>query len=218
MADTRDILTLAEAKNRLRIQDSTYDDELAAYITASSRLLDQWAGPTVQYTVTAEIHDGIVNGCARTEITLHTRPVSAVAQILEYTGTSATTLTQKTIGTSPTEGFFLGSYDPDPSLYSGVVIRTFDDHPYRWEPELGNISVNYTAGRAAGTTYVDARFKHAAAVVLENLWRDREFSISDVGEFDVPRQSFPGFAMPNAVKELLADEVGQHDWVSGGIA
>ena len=221
MADTLDLLTLAEAKSRLRIagSDTSRDEELAAYITAVSKMLDEWVGPTVQRTVTDETHDGLTGyGCRRQRITLQRRPVVSVTTVLEYSGTSATTLSLKSTSSHPDNGYRLEPYAADPGLYSGVVVRTSGSHDWWWEPERNNVKVTYAAGRVASTTAVDARFKQAAGLVLKNLWREEEFSVGVEGEFDVPRQTFPTFAMPNAVKELLADELGQNDASSGGIA
>ncbi len=47
--------------------------------------------------------------------------------------------------------------------------------------------------------------------MLENLWRDREPGVEDQGEFVVPRQSFPAFAMPRAAAQLLVREMGQQE-------
>lgn len=222
MADTRDLLTLAEAKSRLRIDsgDVTRDEELAAYITAASRLIDEWAGPVVQFAVSGERHDGTARSgydYARSIILAH-RPVAAFGSIVEYSGGSSTTLTQISGETEPSDGFFAERHGPDPALYSGVVMRTHG--PVRTAFAFGqnNIVCSYTAGRVASTTSVSAMFKQACGLVLKNLWREEEFSITDLDEYQVPRQSFPTFAMPNVVRQLLGDELGQNDVVSGGIA
>jgi hypothetical protein len=62
----------------------------------------------------------------------------------------------------------------------------------------------------ASTSQVDERFKRAAAITLQNLWRDREPGLEPMGEFDVPRSSFPTFAVPNAAEQLLSEEIGQN--------
>ena len=222
MADARDLLTLAEAKSRLRINasDSSRDEELAAYITAASLLIDEWAGPVVQFAVTGERHDGTARSgydSAHIVVLAH-RPVAAFGSIVELSGGSSTTLTQISGQTEPTDGFFAERHPPNPTLYSGVIRRTHGTVRTGFAWGLNNIVCSYTAGRVATTTAVTAQFKQAAGLVLKNLWREEEFSTGAVDEYEVPRQSFPTFAMPNVVKELLADELGQNDAVSGGFA
>ncbi len=69
------------------------------------------------------------------------------------------------------------------------------------------MKVNYLAGRAASTTTVDPRHKEAAALMLRNLWRSYEISTGNRDQYDVPIQSFPTFAVPKAVRDLLSEEV-----------
>lgn len=202
MADDRDIIDLAYAKRVLRISgtDTSKDDLLAGYITASSRMLDRHAGHTVAYSVTDELHDG-TNASGRgyrQMIILRHRPVIEITAVSE----SGVVLTDS--------DWMAGRYDPDPTLFSGIVRRRAGDADAWWNYGRDNLSFTYTAGRSVSTGAVDERFQRACAIVLENLWRDREPSLETMGEYDVPRQSFPTFAMPNAVKHLLSEEMGQN--------
>jgi hypothetical protein len=214
MADARDILTLDEAKRVLRIGqgDNTENDLVAAYVTAASRLLDSWAGYTVARTVTGELHDGTNNSGRghRNKIILRCRPVLSVASVVEYRGGTPVTLTAESTTQQPGDAYLADRYDPDPTLMNGHLRRRASGEDAWFEHGRQNIAVTYTAGRVASTTQADARFKRAAAITLENLWRDREPSVETMGEYDVPRQSFPGFAVPNAVKQLLSQEIGQN--------
>ena len=206
MADTLDILTIDEAKDAVSVDltDDRSDDVLPRYITAVSRLLDSRIGPTVVRTITGEEHDV----CGRTIITLHHRPVTAVTADTEYADTTGTALTDWSLTSRPSDGYRLGVYSPQAGLYDGVVVRTSGDRPTTYQ---GPVAVTYTAGRAQSTTAVDARIKHAAAICLENLWRDRQQTAGQFGEFDVPMASFPTFALPRAAADLLAEELGQNE-------
>lgn len=214
MADARDLLTLAEGKKALRVHvgDSTDDDLIASYITASSRLLDRWVGHTVALSVTDELHDATNRAGRgfRSMIILRHRPVRSITSVTEHRNGDPITLTPETTTTQPTDAFLADRYDPDPALFSGVVRRRMSGEDAWFEYGRQNIAVTYTAGRVASTTQVDARFKQAARVTLENLWRDREPGLEAMGEYDVPRQSFPTFSIPNAVKQLLSEEIGQN--------
>lgn len=214
MADTRDLLTLAEAKQALRIGagDSTEDDLLASYITAVSRELDRVAGHTVALTVTDELHDGTNSSGRgyRRKIILRHRPVIAVTTVIEHRSGNPLTLTPESTTQQPVDAYLADRYDPDPALFNGHIRRRTSGEDAWFEYGRQNIAVTYTAGRVASTSDVDARFKHAARITLENLWRDREPGLEAQGEFDVPRQSFPTFALPNAAKVLLAEEIGQN--------
>ena len=208
MADLLDVLTLAEAKETLRIEtvDTTDDVLLARYVTTVSRNLDKAIGPVVARAVTGETHDG-----CRGAIILRHRPIMAVGSLVEYTGTAPTTLTQMTVTSHPADGYRLEPYDPTPGLYSGIVVRTFTGRTGRFPYGSGNVVCTYTAGRAASTTSVDARYKHAAAICLENLWRDRQQTTGQFDEYNVPIANFPTFALPRAAAELLSDELGQDE-------
>lgn len=214
MADTRDLLTLPEAKKALRIHigDSTDDDLLASYITAVSRELDRIAGHTVALSVTDELHDGTNSSGRgyRHKIILRHRPVISVATVVEHASGTPVSLVAETTTVQSTDAYMAERYDPDPDLYNGHIRRRSTGEDAWFEHGRQNIAVTYTAGRVASTTQVDARFKQAARIMLENLWRDREPGIETMGEFEVPRQSFPTFAIPNAVKHLLSEEIGQN--------
>lgn len=203
MADTLDVLTLPEAKAALRIgaTDTTMDDDLVRLITTVSRKLDECVGPVVRRTVTAERH----NGGSRS-IELGYGPVSSVSTVTEYQGDTAVTLTEQTAGTTPTNGWFGERYQPDRSLYSGIIVRTYGGQAGGWWAGVGSVAVTYTAGRATATSTVDARYKEAGVLMLRNLWRPYENSVGAVDEFDTPMQSFPTFTVPRAVRDMLAEE------------
>ena len=90
MSDPRDILTLAEGKRVLRVHvgDSNEDDELAIYITASARILDEHAGHTVAMTTTSDLYDGTNKSGRgyRSKIILRHRPILTVTSVIEHDG------------------------------------------------------------------------------------------------------------------------------------
>lgn len=203
MADTLDILTIAEGRAAVKIGsgDTSQDTDLAAQITAVSRRLDQAAGPIVVRTITDELHDG---GCDR--IWLQSYPITSFTTVTEYDGTTGTVLTAETVGTEPSTGYLADRYGPNPALYSGCLHRRSGGSDWAFSSGRLNVKVTYVAGRYATTAVVDERFKQAGRIMLQNLWRAGLETALLGDEYDVPAQAFPGFAIPNAVRQLLAEE------------
>lgn len=203
-ADPLDVLTFNEAILALSIgaSDTTRTELVERVVTTASRRLDEAIGPVVHRTVTAEVHDG--GGWA---IELNHGPVSSIASITEYQGATSTVVTAESAGSQPNDGYYAERYAPNPSLFSGVIVRRTSGYDSAWPCGRGNVLVTYTAGRAATTGAVDRRYKEAAVLIVRNLWRTYENSIGQVDEYDVPAQNFPTFALPNAVKDLLREEL-----------
>jgi hypothetical protein len=201
MADTLDILTLAEAKLEVNIasSDTTQDTELANYITAVSRRIDSLCGPVVNRTFTTETY--YVGGCDR-YIDLRTYPVSSVTAVVEYDAAgNATTLTGETVSTKQASGFLLDVSVRRPRR----IYRRASGVTYQF-PAGGAVTVTYVAGRAANTAAADPVFKNAAASVFGYLWRNRQGIGSDTfGATDVG--IIPPFALPRGLLEGLSDEL-----------
>lgn len=193
MADTLDLLSLAEAKQAIGTATAAtdLDTAVAAYITSVSRLIDANCGPMVQRAITLETHDG-----GQDTIRLTYNPAASVTSVVEYQGTTAVTCTQETPGTAPDPGYLL-----DPA--SGYVYRRAGGTDGKWYNGRRNVVVSYTAGRFTSTSTVDARVKQAAAMLLRHLWAI-QYGNGNVmfGEADVPIPI--GFAIPNRVREMLA--------------
>lgn len=204
MAEETDVLTLDEAKAALQIEpmDIADEDVLAGYVSATSQLLDEEAGAIVKRTVTAERLDG----CGP-RIVLRQRPVASITTITEYAGTTPTVLVTEALGAS-VNGYLADPHEFEHGLLSGVVARRRYGRACRWASGSQNVAVTYVAGRFEDTASVPARFKRAACITLENLWRDRQPGVEALDEYSAPRQAFPGFALPNAARQLLAREVG----------
>ena len=198
MADTRDILTLAEGRAAIDLgaQDTSHDTVLAAVITAMSYRFDDEFGPVVVRTITGETHDG---GYDR--VMLRYRPVSSVTTVTEYDGTTAQVLTAETNASKPDSAYLL-----ERGGRSGVMRRRGGNADARFAAGRQNVVVTYIAGRFASTSTVDQRFKDAARVALVNRWQHYLTSIDSADEYDVPRSSFPTFAIPRFVVEMLDAE------------
>jgi hypothetical protein len=199
MGDTLDVLTLPEAKAELSITATTYDAQLEQMVTAISRRLDDLAGPVVIRTVTAES----VNG-GNDSILLRYRPVVAVTSITEYSGLTATVLTAETTVANGFDSYLLDAR-------AGVIYRRTSSYDYRYPRGRFNVVVTYTAGRAATTASVDARFKQAARICLKHLWRAEQTTGSQTyGGLDPMEPFIPGvptFAIPRAALEILGSEL-----------
>ena len=196
MAETLDVITLDEAKNVVGIAttDATEDTDLAAFITGLSLRLDTLVGPIVNRTLTDELHDG---GGPWVEVDYW--PISSVTSVSEYNSTTETTLTAESNSSKPAAAYqFYGE--------RGRIYRRASNSDACFNAGRRNVKVTYVGGRAATTAVVDERFKRGCGIMLQNMWRSQEQGLFETDEFEFPRQNFPRFAIPNAVKDLLADE------------
>jgi hypothetical protein len=198
---TLDWLSSAEAKAALNLAGvTTYDDEITPWNTAASLLLDSYVGPAVVRTVTDEAHDGNYPSI-RTRL----YPVKSITTLTEYVSTTGTVLTVETNASKPASGYLAERYDPAPTLYSGRLFRRSSGSPTCFPCGTGNIVITYEAGRFTNTAAVDERFKSAARLTLQNLWNSQRPNLAQIGEFEIPQSNWPRFAVPNAVREMLAD-------------
>jgi len=198
----RDLLTKEEGKAALRISpgDDEDDELLDLYITAASEVLDEQIGPTVVRSVTSETHSGLNRSQTgyRSVIVLRWRPVYSISAV-----------TVDGVALTQTTDYRAEPYSPQAGLFSGMLHRSYGGALGTWGFGMGNVVCSYSAGRVLSTSQVPTRIKRSCGLVLENLWRDREAGVEDLGgEFTVPRQSFPTFAMPRAAAQLLTREMG----------
>lgn len=203
MADTLDVLTLAEAKAELSIGtgDTSKDTTLARKITAVSRRIDQLCGPIVVRTFTGEVLEG-----GATHAWVQFRPVFSWTTVTEYSATEAQVLDPEDYDTQPTYGYIAQRGGTPTSVYSGRLERRSAGGALAFPAGPEAVRVTYVAGRYATTAAVDPLFKEAAAIMLKNAWRTQESAVQALGEFDVPAQNFPRFGTPNYVRDILADE------------
>lgn len=203
MADTLDLISLAEGKSAVNIAsaDTSQDTELAAYITGVSRRIDTLCGAVVNRTITSETH--WQGGGAF--IDLKYRPAYSVTTVTEYdTSGTSTTLTAESVSSKPANGYLL---DTTP-LVPYRIYRRESGGPSLF-PAGGAVVVTYVAGRYATTAAVDEVFKRAAAIMLAQLWRREQGIGSETfgAVTDFPGQIIPTFAVPRAVLELLAEHL-----------
>lgn len=196
MADTLDVLSLAEAKGAINMLASNNDhnSEIERQVTAVSRVIDDAVGPVVHRTVTAELHD------TGREVRLRQAPVVSVSSVRVASGGAITTLSSVAFGAA-TDG-----YRAD--LDRGRLYRQWGGVDGDWDT-ASRIEVTYVAGRYATTAAVDALFKEAASAVLRRLWKREAGTWMQAAEFfnadDSPTAGFFRVARPT-IDELLAGE------------
>lgn len=205
-ANTIDVLTEAEAKAAVSTLGAARDEVLAVLNTGVTRRLERLVGPIVQRAVANERHDG-----GAEVIILRRRPaVTASLVVVENRGTSPVALTVEAAATDPAHGLHAAPWDgldDDGALTAGRLYRVTSGCPTRFWPGSGNIVASYTAGRYENTGVVDPLFKAAARLMLKNLWRGDTPGVGQVGEYDVPAGNWPTYAVPNAVRDLITDEL-----------
>lgn len=205
MADTYDLLTLAEGKTACNITGTGHDVELAQFITAVSRRVDELCGYVVKRTVTAELHDG-----GRTFIRPRHTPIldgTTSTAVSEYIGTTETELSEESNATKPASGFLVVVE----SVHNVKVYRRAGNTDASFPSGRRNISITYESGRAAATASVDAKFKRAAGNLLQRLW-NRDAAVWSRGgdPFDPGTvQHSPLFLAMSAkaIRDLLGDEM-----------
>lgn len=178
MADTLDVLTLAEGYACLRQGSSTANATTITYlITAVSRRLDRGVGPIVRRTLTAETYDG----------------EGSFIQLKSWPVTSVTTVTEDAV-TLTSDDYYIDTE-------KGLLYRIQGDYDYVWKCGRDNIEATYIAGRYASTATVDEDYKQGARLMLRHLWRSEEWNVNGLGvqDFDVPQVAFPSFSVPKAV-------------------
>lgn len=198
--DTLDVLTPTEAKAALNITIATLDAELGRYITAVSRKLDDLCGPIVLRTITAELYKRSEDRFD-TYIQLRNAPASltsatTITSATEYSSGTAQVLAAETLTAST-------SNDYDFHQRTGILHRRSGFCDVRFADV---VSVTYSAGRYASTSVVDRKFKEAAGTFLQHLWRPEQ----GTGSVTFPGENVsgvPGFLVPNAVLDMLADEI-----------
>lgn len=191
---TTDLLSPEEAREVLGrgAADVTKGTALARAVTAVSDRIAAGVGPIVYGTLT-ESFDG---GCSSVWLK---GPVQSIVSVVEYDSTTAGTLAVSSNSSQPDNAYWADTE-------SGELVRRSGNADGRFPVGRRNVVVTYVAGRCASTATVPERYKEAAAVALKSWWRTYESGVGRTGEYDVPQASFPTFAVPKAVKDMLADE------------
>lgn len=192
-ADTLDLITLAEAKAAVNMASvSTWDSELATYVTAVSRRFDDLCGPIVQRTITAELHNGGTEA-----LRLRYWPVVSVTSVTEYAYTTGTALAAETNTTKTAADYLLDAE-------SGLLYRRSSGSSTVFATGGRNVAVTYVAGRYSNTATVGRQFKQAAIITLANIWRKEQGGGTETfGTPTISEGTLPGFAIPNAALDLI---------------
>lgn len=177
VAAATDLVTVAEVKKSLRIADATttWDDDLADYVTAATPVIEDVTGPMVTGSRSLTFDGGVA------------------AVLLPATVQSVTSVTEN--GDEIT--------DWTPNLASGIVYGGQRLAPRWFFPGRQNIVVTYTAGAYATTAAVPKNVKLAARELVRHWWQQgQQGQRPSMG--DQPTAETPsGFAVPHRVLQLL---------------
>lgn len=201
-----DLLTIEDAKLVVRRNPShvQHTARLQAYVSAVSQKIDELVGPVVKRTVTAERHDDV---CGEW-LVLRRRPVTSITTVTSYQRGTSTVLTAESLVAAG--GYLAEASLEDPSLLSGRLRRRANWYDAAWSTYGSTVAVTYEAGRYATTAAVaGTRYWEAAALTLKSVWRAEEATVSIEDDFYEPATAVPGFLVPRAAIELLADQL-QH--------
>lgn len=205
IGDPLDLVTLLEAKLAVSITDLTdtqFDLQLATYITAVSRYLDELCGAIVTRTVTDEIHTNPDRTIYLRQAPTSRTGVTSVVSVTEYVAGVAAVLTEETLTASGSSSFLV-----DPTQGSLIRRSSFNDYSWGGGSTSTRVAVTYTTGRYASTAAVDAKFKLSALEMLQNLWRlDLGGGTVTLGGYDTTPGGIATFALPNEVKGRLVLE------------
>lgn len=197
MADTLDVISLAEAKRALNIEaaDTSQDTELASYITAVSRRLDEKCGAIVKRTVTDEEYPGGTGMIVLRQAPASPNASTTISTVTEYSGGSAQVLTAEALTTST-------AYDYAFDAKTGMISRrsTWTNATFG----LQRVKITYSAGRYADTASVDQKFKQAAAIMLSHLWR-AEQGVGGSATFGGADESGPHYGLMDAQVDILLE-------------
>lgn len=189
---TNDLITVAEAKRHLRVNDSSADTTIGELITEASLFLDELCGPVVVQNVTKTVL--APSGSVFLDVPPGSPTFTVTSLVVtEYNSGVATVLTAEDFDTA-------GTYRYDPTL--GRILRRSSWSDTAWGPQ--EVTVAYTAGRFANTAAVDQRFKGACRKVVAHKWQARGYTIAPGAPSggDGP----PGFAsIPYSPERLVKD-------------
>lgn len=173
------IIGLDDAKEHRNVTSTADDRELTEFIRAAQNMLEGKVGPTVPRTVT---ETQTVSGY---QLALYRRPVLSVTSVIEYLGIQS-------LGVVPSSDYTVDAE-------SGVLTRGCG-----W---LGDSAqVVYQAGRRP----IPEHFRLAAKELVGHLWMKSQTIRGGLrGDRASAEQTVAalGYAMPNAVLEMIADDM-----------
>ncbi len=197
MAGVNDWISLDEGKSAVNLTGTSFDQELALYISAVSQRLDDYDGAAVIRTITSEAHDA--GSPPATSVLLDYRPINTVTSVVEYDLTVAQTLAAETNAAKTANDYVV-------DLKMGRIRRRNQGYDAYFPAGRGNVVVTYTAGRYAATANVPERRKLAAGIYLTHLWRHEQGAGTvTFGGVDAEGLTIPTFGIPNVVRDLLTE-------------
>lgn len=183
---TPGIISLADAKAHLRVQNSTNDEELRLFIASTTALIEHEVGPIVPST-----HSEVVD--AADTIVLSKAPVlelltvAPTMPVLDFTVSAAQYVLEGPSGILRRLPFVGGPLDWSTNWTIDPIFR-----PYK-------LTVTYRAGRPT----VPAALQTAARIVLTNLWESRQLAGPRPASND-DEQIFDRQVIPARAVELMA--------------
>lgn len=171
------IISLADARQILKLQGSADDEDLRGVIEATTRVIERHTGRAMARRVVTEYHRADSYGCS--DVWLNKKPVL-----------SLTSITTRDLVTS---WDVLGV---DSDLDMGRL--TLRSGYFR-----GDLAVTYVAGY----TEIPAEYTHAAEVIVQHLWKSRraDRGAPRMAGLDTPGEGFTtyGSDLPVLVRTLL---------------
>lgn len=206
MADTYDLLTLAEGKAAIGQSANSevgFVARLESAITAVSQRIVDLCGPVVTRTFTAETYDGGDGDIILRNAAWGDLATTTIASLSEYdTSGAATALTAEDFDTKPADGYLIVAR-------RATITRRSSGGRYYFAPGIDNVVVTYTSLRAATTAAVPAIFKDAARTMLAHTWRQQGpqagTARSDVD--GAPIFGVAPFSVPRAVTDMLTHHI-----------
>lgn len=186
VATTLRIIGLAEAKEHRNITATADDRELLDFIGAAQKMIEGKVGPVVPFPVVDEVHYP-----ATDLLVLKNSPVVEVTAVQEYSGGTG-------LGVLPA-----GQYRLDQQ--AGMLRRLTASGSAGWW-QGSEVRVSYTPGRRP----IPDNLRLAAKELVGHLWK-RSQALRGGGRAGqaTPEETVAGmgYAMPNAVLEMIADDL-----------
>lgn len=187
-----DIVTLAQAKTFLNITGTTFDVELAEYVTSASQMWLARGGPGAGSPAYDEWHDG-----GGSTVVLNHRPVLAISAITEASGMSTSTLTAQDAGGSGSDGYSLDKV-------TGVIVRRSGGEASTFASGVKNVHVQYTAGYTTAPKDVE----HAVLLLIWHLWETQRGGSKRPGSnSDEYAPAGSTYSWPRRVEEIFQAHV-----------
>lgn len=188
------LVDLASVKDYLRIPtaDTTRDSVLNKIMSAATPVIEKYAGPCAQRTITNERHSG--GRGDRTIVALRYIPLISLDSVVEWIGQTPKTVTVVTTLDLATADSCIVN------LASGIVERRSGQaYATPWLPGDSNLVFAYTAGYA---TLPDNVFAGTMEFIRHNFQGTQQPG-GRVGRDEAVTPVGPGYSIPNRVIEWL---------------